>query len=579
MYAKHKRKNFIIFLIYFFICFPIINNLLSKLFLEADEIKFEDPEPFHFSNLSLAICKMIDKVEVEDEIITVFYKDKLPVQDELIIISHFSLFTSWVQCPIFFPLGSGSFVNKSKNSVSFTFFLPVVDRYSGELICAQMFDKDAQKSKPNTKQQKHSNQNVTDISERIITTFNIYLDVRKFELDDIGYDYSRFKCHHKHSFDKRWCEFHNIGYIPHNLYFFSPAFFSFPSSFIVPGVHAPPFDRFTDRIINEPVVIQYKALNVPKQLTKEKKFCYITGTFHNFFMLWHVLFDFIIPIYNFINIRKGTDSLETRKIYVRSDGLYSFPLLSKVLTNDPIEILWEKETSLLMESGIIGLEKIETNPNPYSSFEDSILFHYEYNRSTVKGLREKMLEIIDEPPESYGFEKKPLIILIDRGEGTRKILNIDELHNHIEETCKFCQVLKIDLSNLAIENQIKIISKSSVLIGAHGSGLAHVLWMHESIKNHTTHLIEIMPYNYTCRDWYHGAANISGVNYHMVMNKHPPEETTDPRLLHCWSDPEYCPHYECHDLIRDQNIKLELETFDESFLKIVNSLKTTVATN
>jgi capsular polysaccharide biosynthesis protein len=180
------------------------------------------------------------------------------------------------------------------------------------------------------------------------------------------------------------------------------------------------------------------------------------------------------------------------------------------------------------------------------------------------------------PTEVIGKEQKPLALLIDRGAGSRNIRNTDEIFRAMVEGCPHCQVEIVRYHIMSTEEQIRITSRASVLVGLHGSGLTHVVWMHPSAPEHPTHMIEFLPYRYSCRDWYHTAAIVAGVDYHIVMNKNPPDDVHDSGLANCWNRSEICATLNCHDRLRDQATTIELDTFTETWLEVAESLKGTI---
>jgi hypothetical protein len=93
-----------------------------------------------------------------------------------------------------------------------------------------------------------------------------------------------------------------------------------------------------------------------------------------------------------------------------------------------------------------------------------------------------------------------------------------------------------------------------------------------------THLIEIVPHMYTCRDWYQIAAGAAGLKYHRVMNRLPPNTTGDPLLEKCVRS-KACASHPCHDLLRDQPVTVEVDTFKEVWREIVGELKAVAAQN
>jgi hypothetical protein len=391
--------------------------------------------------------------------------------------------------------------------------------------------------------------------------------------------YSQFRCHNAHSFPRRWCEFRKLAFFDQHFFFFSPAVFTFPQPFIVPGPRAPPFDKGPDQFVIEPIVTQIKASQLPRRLDLVTDFCYIYGVFHNYFQLWHTMFDFVIPLYPFIRMRNGTDTVSTRRIYVRSNGVWAFHALMKIFTLSPISVIDSDNPSLVMTKGVVGIEKLERNMNASRTYDDSIGFNYDFNRSIAIGLRESILGALSIPSTQVGSRGRPLVLFIDRGKGARSLRNTDDILKILTGKCPHCDVQRVEFHNMQVEEQIRRTARASVLVGLHGSGLTHTIWMAASRANHSTHLIEVVPYRYWCRNWYETAAIIAGVNYHRIMNKNRPANVTDAALIGCWQRPEICATAECHDKLRDQPVTVELDTFTSVWEKVADELRTTVATD
>jgi hypothetical protein len=288
------------------------------------------------------------------------------------------------------------------------------------------------------------------------------------------------------------------------------------------------------------------------------------------------MFDFIIPLYSFIRTFNGSDTVDTRRILVRSDGVWSFQAMMKIFSQVPVHVVDEENPSWLMPAGVIGIEKFETDINPGRTYDESIAFRYEFNRSTAVGLRESIFTELKLPVADFGVDGKPLVLLIDRGSETRNIGNIQEVFETLASHCPHCVVEMVQFHNIAVEEQMRKTSRASVLMGLHGSGLTHTVWMRESRPNCTTHLVEVIPYKYLCRDWYETAAAVAGVQYHRVMNRNDPENVTDEGLKTCWAKPEICATQQCHDKLRDQPTRVEIDTLLETWDAIAEQLRWTV---
>jgi hypothetical protein len=409
--------------------------------------------------------------------------------------------------------------------------------------------------------------------------------LRKFPVEFVVSDfldyeeYSQLRCHHADVYPRRWCDARNLVHYDARFFFLSPAIFELPEPFIVPGARAPPFDKEEDRLDIEPIVIDFRVSTVPRNLTVVDDFSYIYGVFHNTFMLWHTLFDFMIPLYHFVKFRGETDPRdvrETRRIYVRSDGVWSFNGIMRIFSLFPVTII--SRSSLLIRRGTIGIEKLESDVDISRDYDKSIGFRYEFNRSTARGMREDVLERLNLSVDAVGKSGKPLVILVDRRGTGRTMQNTEALVAVMEKDCPHCLVETVKFEYMSVEQQIGLASKASAIVGFHGSGLAHVLWMAETREGHPTHLIELLPFRYICRDWYATAAAVAGVRYHGVMNVNETMGVTDQGLRNCWKKPQKCPTQQCHDLLRDQPTTIEVETFRETWAIVAKDLESTVVT-
>lgn len=612
---KIKRKQIFLFISYFLISFFIIDFVLSKYrsfymphlkrlysnihkkqIIEAKSLgnhSQHKSSSYVIKHVKIprmpSICNSISDVTASDDIITVHYSGKIPTTNETLLISHFSLLTKWMEQTIFFPLGTAEPIKVSKKSFSLRFFLPVVASYpKSTLYCS---------APP---------YNISRLREEVMKfvlsehSVDLVVPGKGFgeELtkdDALPSSYSRFKCHNLEHYEIRWCEYRNLAYFDDYFFFLSPATFTFPEPFLVPGPRAPPFDIVSDRFVIEPVVLPFNTTSIPRSLELVTDYSFIYGVFHNFFMLWHVLFDFAMPLYNFMhNILPKNYSIvterEARRVYVKSDGVWIFESLVKLFSYKPITIVKGSRKNYLFTKGTLGIEKPELNPVS-KHYEDNLVnFKYNFNRQTGLGYREKALVQLGIDPKERGFVEignsssnhknitKPLALFIDRGSGVRNIQNTPEVFDVMVKGCgDFCKALRVKFHNMGVEEQVKLVSRASVLVGLHGSGLAHVLFMPESTKKDPSFLVEFLPYKYTCRDWYHVAANVAGVTYLSVMNRKMPSTPLraggSNENEQCYNDPKMCPTLHCHDLLRDQKTSIEVDTFNQTWNEIMKQLK------
>ena len=542
------------FFFYYFITFVISFSIFegTNFFSKNSQQKAISPN-IKDKNL----CDNIEHVHSFNETIRIKFSKKSHINPQEAIL-HFSFLTSWSSQQIFFPPGSANFSSFNENTLDLLFYLPVFDDYVGKLQCSNPATLDVT--------------NPSDLSP--IKTFS------KLKLKTISFtnesDFSRLKCHGK-DYLTRWCEGKNIPYFDDNFFFLSPAIFTFPEPFLVPGPRAPPFDKVTDRLVSEPIVIQFNRFNVPRkmEIINASKTVYLYGTFHNYYMLWHTMFDFILPFYRFTHTINRTDTPDDRIIYVKSDGVWMFFSLIKAISTIPIKIIDQEKHGLFFPNCILGCIKFEKGISLSRTYEDSIAFQYNYDENSVPGFRNELLKRMKISTTNVGDKGKPLIIIIDRGMTRRNIANQKEVERFIRDSCPFCSVKSLLLEQVSVDSQVEIISRASVLIGLHGSGLTNCLWMAPSRLNHTTHLIEFMPYNYSCRPWYHTAANTARIQYHEVMNKEPNWQKAK-ELGRCWRSKRNCITVGCHDALRDQPFAVEIPTLNETLFPIIQQLKHTI---
>ncbi|EAX92883.1 hypothetical protein TVAG_467300 [Trichomonas vaginalis G3] len=488
---------------------------------------------------STGVSKLIRSVTSKNDTVTITFSDDI---DSSTVLNSCSLKTKWESENIIYPPNSYDVISNYNGVVQLRFFLPVVDKYEAELICDS----------------KHFpvNLSITDFSETEIS------------------NNSQIRCHGKY-FGTRWCEARNIYHVDRTFFFYSRAHFKFPNPLLVPGSRAPPFDKVTDRFAKEPIVTNITFDEIPrngKQVIEETSLIY--GVFYNFYMLWHMIYDFFIPYYSFINVRHQFATRDTRRLFVRSDGFWRFQALANWISRYEPIVLENRYKPYFFKYAIIGCEKPEANPDPYRNNEiNSILFKYNLNSSTAPGFREDVIKYNNIHIEN---STKPIVLFIKRGGAKRDVKNLDKIVELSKTICTFCDIRTVELQNLDIREQIELIAPAQVLIGFHGSGLAHVIWMEESRKQRQTHLIEIMPHEYNCRDWYETAASVARVNYHMLMNKKPvmPEGLNindQNHLKGCWES-KACGTQYCHDRLRDQFVDLEEDLFINEFKNITNTL-------
>ncbi|OHS93311.1 hypothetical protein TRFO_11941 [Tritrichomonas foetus] len=307
---------------------------------------------------------------------------------------------------------------------------------------------------------------------------------------------------------------------------------------------------------------------------------YVIARFYNSRMLWHTTFDFLVPAFHTFQLfEKDFENgfYENRHVFLRDYDFDAFPeLISSMSTHRVVELYLDNVTRLF-DRVIVGLEKLEKNPSAARTSDEMLNIQYDFRNDTAIMLRNSVLKSLNVQPEPID-SFSPLVLIVERLGTSRLFLNIDEIEEYMLSRCDFCRVKRVDFAEYSVPEQIELTSSASVLFGAHGSGLSNCLWMPPSTPEAPTALIEVLPHGYHCRDWFHGAANVSRVDYYSVMSgkkgihKDLPEEQKN-HIKSCWERKELCSTFVCHDTLRDQNISMEIGSFSSVWMSVVGKLK------
>lgn len=175
---------------------------------------------------------------------------------------------------------------------------------------------------------------------------------------------------------------------------------------------------------------------------------------------------------------------------------------------------------------------------------------------------------------------KPFIVLLERKE-QRRLINQDEVFEATKELCPFCEIYKNDLSYMSIREQILLLCRASRISGVHGSGLIHGLWLIQSNQQHPTRIVEFLPYQYTCRDWYHQMVKFANIRYYSIPTLRLNQSRWDLRhnmtkVNRRQNEPGECERIRCHDFLRDQSIIANIDQSKEvvgSFFELLEKAK------
>lgn len=86
-------------------------------------------------------------------------------------------------------------------------------------------------------------------------------------------------------------------------------------------------------------------------------------------------------------------------------------------------------------------------------------------------------------------KQKDIILTFVNRTGTRKLLNQTSLLNAIEKKYAYVTVQSIDFATISFPEQLRLIQETDILVGVHGAGLTHTMFMREGAGA----VVEILP--------------------------------------------------------------------------------------
>jgi protein O-GlcNAc transferase len=103
-----------------------------------------------------------------------------------------------------------------------------------------------------------------------------------------------------------------------------------------------------------------------------------------------------------------------------------------------------------------------------------------------------------------------MVTFIDRKEG-RKLVNQEAYLQELETTIPHLNIQAIDFTAIDFRRQLEIIRKTDILVGVHGAGLTHGMFLREGSV-----MVEILPETLN----YKGFRNLAGIAGHTYLSAH-----------------------------------------------------------
>lgn len=357
---------------------------------------------------------------------------------------------------------------------------------------------------------------------------------------------NRFYCING-GWERRICRFRDICFDNNNLTFISPYPINSTVPFIVLGGRSPPYDKKRDRIYHLKVNVS-NEYTIPEGRKVHKRTTFYAGPYYNVHMMWHLFFDFALPLFHTTTLFDTNDG-KLPDVIIPKSADYPKTEVIKAFTSSFGRM---KDTECYKDL-VVGISKVK-------DAETGKLYDFPKNFThKLMPLVLKHLKLSDKVP------KKPMILLVGRRTKVRSLVNFQETLDMLKETFSSHEVKPIYFEEHDMKDQIKEAYQSTILIGVHGSGLAHLAWMRPG-----TTVVEIFPYKFECRDWYERATAVSGVRYVKYVPASG-NETDNPskKAVRCWETQNGCDG-SCVDTLRDQNIRIDITAFKKLMMNVVN---------
>jgi len=97
---------------------------------------------------------------------------------------------------------------------------------------------------------------------------------------------------------------------------------------------------------------------------------------------------------------------------------------------------------------------------------------------------------------------------IGERKASRKIVNYQQLLERVsKEIPSNFQVVELWFEDMSLEEQLKAVSEINLLVGIHGAGLSHLVFLRDSL----TSVYEIAPGEYGARQFFRLLSNLKGI--------------------------------------------------------------------
>ncbi|KKY36794.1 hypothetical protein UCDDA912_g03233 [Diaporthe ampelina] len=114
-------------------------------------------------------------------------------------------------------------------------------------------------------------------------------------------------------------------------------------------------------------------------------------------------------------------------------------------------------------------------------------------------------------PNAPTRQDEDIVVTFIERRGTRKLVDMDQHVATLQSLYAHTEIRVLDMETLHLAEQVQSVRDSDVLVGVHGAGLAHGMWL----RRHSV-MVEILPEGFQ----YRGFRNLAGALGHGYFSAH-----------------------------------------------------------
>jgi hypothetical protein len=308
---------------------------------------------------------------------------------------------------------------------------------------------------------------------------------------------------------------------------------------------------------------------------------YITCRWYSMQYLWHALFDYTLPLFWTAKLNGGVNRSAQIFLVDENTSKKGYQFISAFTSREVrnIRVNETENNNTCWRDVVLGFPKSQFNITS-DKRTTALDMAYEYPLEAFDGFRDHMISFFCGADvfrrQCNPDPSRPRVVVFFRNNRQRDIDNKEELIAAITRWCIGCRVDTFVFENQSYATQMLAICNASILISMHGSQLSHMVWMKVNDTEKRTAVIEILPYLYTCRDWYQQIADSAGIKYFKWINTHRNNTRSGLDNLafyeKCLRGEKPCLG-ECHDHLRDQPTIVNLTEFETVFGASLNHVQ------